>query len=338
MMTRLVLVGMVAALGISVPTTPDIQGWMNAVHSWTAHQLANWDTSAHQQANAITLPPPVDFVPAWHPIVVEAEVSGPAYDLNRAAEGLDIVLAPEMGRRTPSVEATERTTPGTVLGEFPVAPAVETLEMRVMSDLLLAAERANSEVRPAEGEVIGPRAKSIVSPAECVFTPGKPATPATSGPTSPIVESGPTAVAIASKTDLIEPVADTPPELDGEASWFVQAIERTQPAAIVSTASEPPFDPIDPGSSVDEGLAFELNRAADVVAITRDPGDHPETSSHATLNRADTPVQPTAPMEERSPSPGPSPDVAHAIRLTGEAALAWMKIVTGPAVVQVSVR
>ena len=49
MISRLVLVGVVGALGISVPTWPEVQEWMGAAHSWTAYQLAVWDASCAQR-------------------------------------------------------------------------------------------------------------------------------------------------------------------------------------------------------------------------------------------------------------------------------------------------
>ena len=73
MFTRLVLVSMVAALGITVPTRTDILGWVKAAHSWTASQLAEWDTRANTEADAFPSAPVFPSAPAER--TAAAEVS-----------------------------------------------------------------------------------------------------------------------------------------------------------------------------------------------------------------------------------------------------------------------
>ncbi len=44
MMLRLVLVGVVAALGVSVPSQPSCEHWFESAQAWTTSLLAEWDT------------------------------------------------------------------------------------------------------------------------------------------------------------------------------------------------------------------------------------------------------------------------------------------------------
>ena len=44
MMLRLVLVGMVAALGVTIPSRPDGRGWLGSAERWAKSVLADWDT------------------------------------------------------------------------------------------------------------------------------------------------------------------------------------------------------------------------------------------------------------------------------------------------------
>ena len=44
MMLRLVLVGMVAALGVSIPGKPSCEHWFDSAEAWATTLLAEWDT------------------------------------------------------------------------------------------------------------------------------------------------------------------------------------------------------------------------------------------------------------------------------------------------------
>src|SRR5690349_4588011 len=44
MMLRLALVGMVAALGVTLPAQPECEKWFESVQTWAAATLADWDT------------------------------------------------------------------------------------------------------------------------------------------------------------------------------------------------------------------------------------------------------------------------------------------------------
>jgi hypothetical protein len=337
MMTRAVLVGMVAALGISVPTWPDVQGWVKAAHSWTAHQLADWDTGARRGATGITLPAFAKPVPAFEPIIVVDEPSGLADELNRFAERVDIVRGPAVAPRMPSCEGPARATDGPVLSEFWAPPGIATPEMKGMAALLLAAEDSQGAIGSADVPVMGRRAKTRVAPAECVFTSSVLTSSAGRTAQAPSGEPGSVLVATAPGRELIEPLADAQLDIAGELNRFGEAFEIVEPAASLSPDCKPHFDPIDPGTTIDMGLAFELNRVSDGVAMAWAEVDHTDVRQPDSPHRPNQPDGVPTPTERPSP-PGPSPDVAQAIRLTGQAVQAWMKVMVGPAVVQVSVR
>ena len=44
MMLRLVLVGMVAALGVSIPSQPSCEHWYDSAQAWAMSLMAEWDT------------------------------------------------------------------------------------------------------------------------------------------------------------------------------------------------------------------------------------------------------------------------------------------------------
>ena len=56
MMTRLVLVGLVAALGVTLPSRPDCDRWIASTQTWACGLLANWDTWEPNESEAYCLP------------------------------------------------------------------------------------------------------------------------------------------------------------------------------------------------------------------------------------------------------------------------------------------
>jgi hypothetical protein len=56
MIMRLVLVGLVAALGVTLPSRPECERWMGSVQSWACGVLADWDTWKPCESDAYCLP------------------------------------------------------------------------------------------------------------------------------------------------------------------------------------------------------------------------------------------------------------------------------------------
>src|SRR5579885_1287476 len=74
---RMVLVGLVAALGISVQAWTEIRLCLEAVHSWTATQLAAWDAPARNETWPIVVAPPPELRrPVREPIIPDESTSG----------------------------------------------------------------------------------------------------------------------------------------------------------------------------------------------------------------------------------------------------------------------
>ena len=56
MMLRVVLVGVVAALGVSIPSQPSCEHWYDSAQAWATSLLAEWDTWTAPDAAEPRLP------------------------------------------------------------------------------------------------------------------------------------------------------------------------------------------------------------------------------------------------------------------------------------------
>jgi hypothetical protein len=314
MMTRLVLVGMVAALGITVPAWSELPGWMKAAHSWTAWQLAEWDRSAPSEVETIMMPPPpVRRVVAFETIVPDDRSSDIADALNRAAEGLNIPPEATIARRQPKHKGNTRVAPERTLAEYSGVPGIDSMEMKLMAELLGAAEPSHGDGQPAESIVTPRRSTAMIPPIVCVFTRSVSPPPAVAI-ASPPIEAAPGLAETASTPAPVEPVADPTAEIFGTLQCFAEGIDPSQPAETVAALPDCVFEPIDPETTRNASLAAEVNQRA--------PGGSDRLAQAAPV--AD---------DVRTPA-----DVAQALRLTREAVHAWMKVMTRPAIVHVSAR
>jgi hypothetical protein len=78
MMLRLVLVGLVAALGVSLPSRRDGESWLESARIWASAQLADWDTWRPQGSDSCRLadapiPVPLGMAPITPRVVVPEE-------------------------------------------------------------------------------------------------------------------------------------------------------------------------------------------------------------------------------------------------------------------------
>ncbi len=364
MISRLVLVGVVGALGISVPTWPEVREWMGAVHSWTAWQLAAWDACSRREVDSIAMVPtprplPAEIglaaatdarairpapLPAFEPIVVDRARMGPGVRIEsqgrrarhrfgrRGCEfGAEIAeTRPSDASRKDSNEARRR-------DDLSRPLVADALELKLMAALVQAAESADAPAFPITTPVAEGRCRVPASPLACVFTRSSSATrPAASDRAIASASSpGPAGTTLPSvgRRSLNDTMPGTGPKLD----CFAEPFDQPAPAVAVATSSRPAFDLIDPGTEPGAGLAEELNSAShglavELLAPILDHRDPPEPSP-----RSAPIAHPAAPVRE-VPRPVPAPHVAQALRLTGEAVHAWMNVLTGPAIVQVSVR
>jgi hypothetical protein len=342
MMTRLVLVGMVAALGISVPTWADFRGRVIAAHSWTAHQLAEWDTSARHRADAIALPPVVKAVPRFEPIEVDELASSPADELNRFAEGPEIVPEALVARRRPTNGPAERPKAGPVPSEFSPMPGIDIPELKWMADLWAAADPSPGAMGAVEAPISARRPKARMMHSECHFTAS--VGQSTTGRPAPVpsVPAGSLAATVAPPSGRIEPMIDGQTDIAGELNRFGEGFEAGPSAEPLSSVSSGPrFEPIDSDATLDTGLAIELNRVSDGLNTAWTAEDHsgdPRPEPRSPSSQPQAPPNATLTLAEPPSAVDPSPDVEQAIRLTGEAVHAWMRLISGSAAVRVSVR
>jgi hypothetical protein len=240
MFSRLVLVGMVAALGITVPTRLEILGWIKAAHSWTASRLSDWDsarpsddgvivapvlpwTPIERKPDAVTPLPTGILVamsgggtaaesldyrpgPSLGPIVAGDRASGLAHELNRRAEGLDISIEPAMtGRRV----AVGTTGPARSTGKpTDLAPplAGDTVEERLAILWFRAVEGSDPTGTPVTLNATGRRSSVAIPPISCTFSgPSTVERPARQVMTTPF-DTAFSLVASASRYDLITPL------------------------------------------------------------------------------------------------------------------------------------
>src|SRR5581483_7823241 len=56
MISRMILVGLVAVLGVSLPSRSESDGWLSSAHDWVIAQLADWDTYTPGEDGCISMP------------------------------------------------------------------------------------------------------------------------------------------------------------------------------------------------------------------------------------------------------------------------------------------
>jgi hypothetical protein len=344
MVSRLVVVGLVGALGISVPTWPELREWMNAANNRIACQLAAWDASAGGDADLIVVPPiapavvdrprsaPVAGSTASDLIVVDEHPSGLAYELNREAEGpggpassAQGIGVGQAGKPDLPGDRAEFASDARRRDEFSLALPHGTPEGRLMAELVQA-------VRSADREPAGPEARGALRTAldrvPCTFSPScavpPPAPAAATAATAPV----PPAVPAPDRTNRL---SDAMPGTGQALDCFADPSDQPVLVLADSSPAEPAFEPIDPATI--PGLAEQLNLTAEGLTTPASAtiGDHP-AGGEAAASRASIPPAP----DPADSAPGPTPHVVHAVRLTGQALHAWMNVLAGPAIVQVS--
>jgi hypothetical protein len=337
MTSRLVLVGMVAALGISIPTWPEIQGCMLSIHSWTAARLADLDASTSRYED-----PPIAVLPL-HPrarrsfelIEPDHHVSVVADELNRLAEGLELPAG--IGPFCPQGVSVVRQ-PSPILRscrDSAVVPTLDLVQCEQIRGLL-------EESRPSKAELnrIASRTASqpSISDAPVAACPSPPATrePPAPGVDSPPVESDGIKVAIV-EMDPVSSLDDASTAVGIELGRFAEGIDLGSERAGPRGDERLAFTPIDVAASAQPSLADEINRAADgsIVASTAVTGKF-----HQPAPRSGRPLLiPVAITSPRRHAPiGPLSEVARAMRLTRAAAHAWMTVMAGPTSVRISAR
>lgn len=337
MMSRLVLVGMVAALGITVPTWPEIHGCMRSAHVWMAARLADLDASRSPSEDPpIIPPPPIRRTRSITPIDPDIRILTVADELNRAAQGLDLPAGVMVVRHRPTVEAD--TTPASMrqCRDSAVVPTPDILECARIRDVLETVERSSEEGGTAESPVASQRSK-VPATVACVFSASATRLTAPSPASSHVLRGTVTLTVSKPRMEPIEPADDGATDVAGVLNRSAEGMDLAPENPKPVGAPAPAFTPIDPDACIQASIADELNQADEGLAIA-----HTSPIGEATREPASTSapiaVAPPATVADRAAPPGPAPEFAQAMRLTREAFRAWMKVVANPAIVQVSAR
>ena len=91
MISRFVLVGLVATLGLSIPTRNELVSCVGVLHEWMANGLASLDTSGHRTSSSLFR----DWTPepprrSYTPIEPTLTIVGIADELNRISDGIEV--------------------------------------------------------------------------------------------------------------------------------------------------------------------------------------------------------------------------------------------------------
>ena len=403
MISRLVLVGMVAALGISLPSWPECESWFHSAREWASAQLADWDTWRPRETDSCRLadapaPAPREFRPrpagsvvarggdsrtgpfatapsrtlgapsgrhpggetvtgigqtpgpkalAFHPIAVDDHpVADFALELNRWAEGLDIQPSMIASRAS----ATDRA---------PV-PARDSDAWELVIASCRSAEASGLSGTVAAPVGAHPARIGASDPIADLFEENPEGyEPSAEGLASSVVGELP-AGAVRLRFDPIEPPADLAGGIAEELNRFAEGIGDRPEETWDRLVRSPRFEPIE-ATDAESGIAYELNRASEGLELVLPRLENPDPPAPQLLTRGRTsgadPASPSRPgLQARLPKLDPRADrfpgggepnanrapansgLGQAIRLTRDAAFAWMDVLKGPARVTMTLR
>jgi hypothetical protein len=275
MISRLLLVGIVGVLGLSLP---DGAEWGTGL-TW-----ARTATSAGAGRR--------EAVVAIEPIAVDKDpINRIAEELKRRIEGLDLTSAPIV------------TIPTRPRHEFAPVPSGDSIELKLVAEFCRIAEESEARATDAPRSIPQPVATEANEAVDRLFAENQvwvdPITVAkvSSGPAAP--EKGPSfdlIAAVETVTDLADSLnraAETVTDLADSLNRAAEEIAMTSIEAADPSIDCPCFEPI---------------------AVADD-----ESSPAVELDRA---------SEGRSVEPEADPGIGDAVRLTRNAALAWMNVLT----------
>jgi hypothetical protein len=325
MFTRLVLASLVAALGVTLPSRTDCQRWYSSVETWASAKLADWDTWQPAQRESQTVPARFGQV-AWASGPSALDDAGSNRRERRDDAGdvspvwlsanLELWLAAEISRQAELVEGSQRVVVAHGPADVP-EPVVQEKTPVVSTDL--------SRVLPVD-----------------VFAPSEP-------PASSQVKTTP-------KFEPIELASDLDSGTAYELNRFGEAVGPDSRPSASTRPEAPRFEPLAVGEEVESGLAYELNRTSEGIGI--DPLRAADASpwgprvenvvkdARPAASSEPLPAEPTASYRPHvADSPGqavsasaPGARIGHAVRLTRDALCAWINVLTGPALVNMSSR
>jgi hypothetical protein len=315
MISRMILVGLVAVLGVSLPSRSEPTNWWTSARVWVTTQLAEWDADTPGEDFCLIVTEAPDSPPreairaaartntpasvAFEPIPVDDELdTGLADELNRMAEGLEV----------PATTTAVADSPTDFLA---VSPS-DSIELKLAVELCRIAEgSARDETlsapaipQPRDTDA-GPAIDEIFADVSQVFAPPEPGLAT--------IAARPTFEPIPTPVDLETDIA-------AELNRFAEGIEihpEGAPARLVRIGT---FEPIKVPADLEPGIAYELNRASEGLEIVA-----PEVR---TLGAARPRISGSEPAVHLEGNPGDA-SIGKALGLTRDAALAWMNVLTG---------
>jgi hypothetical protein len=359
MISRMILVGLVAVLGVSLPSRSESGGWLTSVHAWAIAQLAEWDTYTSGEDLGFIVTETPDSSPreatqaatcsnttasvAFEPIPVDDNRdTGLAYELNRMAEGLD-----NPATTTAIVESPT---------DFVAVSSSDSIELKLVVELCRIAENSARHETVSSPPIPQPRTADaapvideIFADGSNVFAPAEPepasitqqpreANTATTidelfadgsevfAPAEPelasITQPKPASIAARPEFEPIPPLVDLAMDIAAKWNRFVEGIKIRPEDAAPRPVRTPTFEPIKVPADLESGIAYELNHASEGL------DNVPPAVRRLGDTRPQIPgSEPTAHTEGHHNHGDAS--IGKALSLTRDAAFAWMNVLAG---------
>jgi hypothetical protein len=326
MISRMILVGLVAVLGVSFPSQSESGGWLTSAHDWVVAQLAEWDT----------------YMPGDECCIVVTEVSESSPRVLTPAAGRTSTTASVAFQPIPTVDdgANRIADELNRFGESPDIPATTTATAESPTDfaavsscdsieLKLAVELCRTAEAPARDETIDspalpglreaeedPAFDDLFADASDVFAPAEQGLAA-------IAQPVPAAIAARPAFELIRPLADFESDTAAELNRLAEGLGDV-PSRPAQAGT---FEPIKVPADLELGIAYELNRASE--------GLESAVPGLRKLGEARPPIPANAPAALPEDNRKDA-SIGKALGLTRDAALAWMNVLSGMTPVMVT--
>ena len=330
MLSRMILVGLVAVLGVSLPSRSESVGWLTSAHAWVIAQLAEWDTDIPGEDLGLIVtevpdPSPREATPAETRTNTKASV---AFELIPIDDDLDTGLADELNRMAEGLDIPATTTAITEAPtDFVAVPSSESIELKLVVELCRIAEASTHSETPSSPSIPQPcetdsvpAIDEIFADVSQVFAPPEPGLTASIQPEPPPTAARP-------EFEPIRPLVDLEPDTAAELNRFAEGIEIHAEDTAPGPVRIGTFEPIQVPADLESGIAYELNRASEGLEIVP-----PEVRA---LGDARPPIPGSEPADH---SEGNHASLGKALSLTRDAALAWMNVLTGMTPVTMTAR
>jgi hypothetical protein len=336
MMLRLVLVGVVAALGVSVPSQPSCEHWYESAQAWTTSLLAEWDTWEPKDEGVPRLVGTQNSIGCEECRLARMRLAANASDASKGTEKLE-----GLGVAGPAAGVSE-----------PLSPAADKSEPGVAGDLGIWGElyRITGEPAAIAAETDIALTEDLELPdSDCSFICGFGAPTELHAPkcsSKPAAETPSQAAELVESEDsagIVMSCLDEECGIEAEVAEVVVAARQApvfdelpsdvfaSPRVTVTTNAQPvPLKPaIDAPVAV---VVANLERPVASSVLAELPADvfvpAPQSFDHK-------PLSPEPPLAGAQP---PAPRLGDAVELTRRAMSAWASLLIGPALVDGSRR